>query len=77
MKRLKPNQRIALLASSLAIFAGVTPLLMRSWSAPGQDRVLGMPAHFAAGFLLGMIGALLVGGVALGLKTGFFGGPHD
>lgn len=73
MKSLKPNQRVALLASSVAIFAGVAPLMLRSWNAPGQDRILGVPQDFAGGFLLGVIGVLLVGGVAYGLKSGFFG----
>ena len=70
MKRpLQPNQRVALLASMVAILAGITPLLIRTWRQPGQDRVLGFPSQFFEGFLLGLIGVLLVAAVAYWLKT--------
>ncbi|THD81813.1 MAG: hypothetical protein E7812_03075 [Phenylobacterium sp.] len=77
MKRpLQPNQRVALMASLVAILGGLIPVMVGSWDQRGQDRVLGLPTHFIEGFLLGMIGVLLVAAVAYWLKTQHNGGPE-
>ena len=78
MKSLKPNQRVALLAASLAILSAVTPLLIRTWHEPGQDRVLGvLPSHFVEGLLIGAIGGLLIVVVSSWLRMKRSGGSDD
>jgi hypothetical protein len=77
MKRpLQPNQRVALLASLVAILGGVSPILIRNWREPGQGRVLGLPSQFFEGLLLGLIGVLLVVAVGYWLKMQRNGGPE-
>jgi hypothetical protein len=70
MKRqLKPHERVALFAALVAIAGGLTPLLARGSDNPDGPLVFGLvPADFLAGFLLGLMGVLLVAGVAWWLK---------
>lgn len=62
-RKLKPNERIALLAATVAVLGGTVPLLART----SNDGPL-FSGDFVSGFLLGLIGMLLVGGVAWWLK---------
>ena len=65
MKRpLKPNERIALFAALIAVGGGLTPLLVRGSQSPEGF----LSGDFIAGLLLGLIGVLLVAGVAWWLK---------
>jgi hypothetical protein len=70
MKRqLKPNQKVALLGALIAIAGGLIPLLTRAARHPDGPAVIGpFSAEFVSGFLLGLIGVLLVAGVAWWLK---------
>jgi hypothetical protein len=67
-RRLKPQEKVALGAALVAMLGGLTPVLLRTWAAPGQDRVMGLPEQFVPAALLALIGLALVVSVGAWLK---------
>lgn len=64
-RKLQPNERVALFAALVAVFGGMLPLLMR---ARGDGDTI-LSGDFISGVLLGLIGVLLIAGVAWWLKS--------
>jgi hypothetical protein len=68
MRELRPPERAALLIAISGILIGVFR---------GMARHSGDPDTISWDLALLVLGAALVGAVALGLKSGFFGGSDD